>query len=93
MQSHKLFMNQLCYLLIFSFNIPPLTPQSAIFGFINQNKNLLIVNILLFIFKFYTYNSRSSGKLNIEYSKTIIYKTRNIELKVNKTPAIRRQKY
>ena len=47
---------------------------------INQHENFLIIDFLLFIFKFYTYNFISSGKVNIEYLKTIIYKTRNIEL-------------
>ena len=44
-------------------------------------------------FKFYTYNSRSSGKLNIKYLKTITYQTRNIEIEVSKTTTIRKQKY
>ena len=85
--------NQLRHFLSNSLNIPLLTPQSAIFGFINQKENFLIINHLLFIFKFYIYNSRSSSKLNIEYLKTIIYKTRNIELEVSKTETIRNQKY
>ena len=58
--------NQLRHFLSNSLNIPPLTPQSAIFGFINQKENFLIINQLLFIFKFYIYNSRSNCKLNIE---------------------------
>ena len=85
--------NQLRHFLSNSLNIPLLTPQSAIFGFINQKENFLIINHLLFIFKFYIYNSRSSSKLNIEYLKTIIYKTRNIELEVSKTETINNQKY
>ena len=85
--------NQLRHFLFNSLNILLLTPQSAIFGFINQKENFLIINHLLFIFKFYIYNSRSSSKLNIEYLKIIIYKTRNIELEVSKTEAIRNQKY
>ena len=39
------------------------------------------------------YNSRSSSKLNIEHLKTIIYKTRSIDLEVSKTETIRNQKY
>ena len=54
--------NQLRHFLSNSLNIPLLTPQSAIFGFINQKENFLIINHLLFIFKFYIYNSRSSTK-------------------------------
>ena len=77
--------NQLRHFLSNSLNISLLTPQSAIFGSINQKENFLVINYLLFIFKFHIYNSRSSSKLNIEYSKTVIYKTRNIELEVSKT--------
>ena len=85
--------NQLRYFLSNSHNIPPLTPQSTIVGLINQKENFLIINHLLFIFKVYSYNSRSNGELNIEYLKIIMYKTGNIELEVNKTVAIRKQKY
>ena len=85
--------NQLRYFLSNSLNIPLLTPQSAIFGFINQKENFLIINHLLFIFKFYIYSSRSSSKLNIEYLKTIIYRTRSIELEVIKTETIRNENY
>ena len=66
--------NQLCYFLSNSLNIPPLTPQSAIFGLINQKEKFLIINHLLFIFQFYTNNSRSNRKLNIECLKAIITK-------------------
>ena len=92
--SHTILLwNQLRHFLSNSLNIPLLTPQSAIFGFINKKENFLIINHLLFIFKFYTYNSRSSSKLIIEYLKTIIYKTRNTELEVSKTETISNQKY
>ena len=85
--------NQLRHFLTNSLNISLLTPQSAIFGFINQKENFLIINHLLFILKFYIYNSRSSCNVNIEYLKTIIYKTRKIELEVSQTATIRNQKY
>ena len=85
--------NQLRHFLYKSLNIPLLTRQSAIFGFINQKENFLIINHLLFIFRFYIYNSRSNSKLNIPMFKTIICKTRNIELGVSKTETIRNQKY
>ena len=93
-RSHRNFLwNQLSHFLSNSLNIPPITPQSAIFGFINQNENFLIINHLVFNFKFYIYNSRSSWKLNIGYLKTIIYKTRKTELEVSKAATIRKQKY
>lgn len=53
----------------------------SIFCLINKKDNL-ILNLLLFIFKFYTDSSRTSGKTDIEYLKTIIHKTRNIEREV-----------
>ena len=67
MQSFKSFMGS------YSLNIQWLTPQSAILGLISQKETFLVLNHLLFLFKFYTYNSRSSGLLNIEYLKTILY--------------------
>ena len=85
--------NQLRHFLSNSLNIPMLTPQRAIFGFIIEKENFLIINHLLFIVKLYIYNSRSSCKLNIEYLKAIIYETRNIELQVSKTATTRNQKY
>ena len=45
-----------------------------------------------FVSNFYTYNSRFSGKLNIEHLKTIIFKTWDIELKISKTETMRKQK-
>ena len=93
-RSHRISLwNQLRHFLYDFLNIPLSTTQSAISGFINQKENVLIINHLLFIFKFYIYNSRSSSKLNIEFLKTIIYKTRKIELELGKTEAMRNQKY
>ena len=85
--------NRRLYFLSNSLNTPPLTPQSTIFGLINQKGNFLISNHLLFIIYFYTYNSSWSGKVNAEYLKTIIYKTRNIELEISKTATRGKQKY
>ena len=73
--------NQLHHFLSNSLNTPLLTLQGAIFGFISQRGNFLIINHLLFIFKFCIYNSRSSSKLNIECLKTIIYQTRILSQK------------
>ena len=67
--------------------------QIAIFGSFNYKENFSIINHLLLIFKFYTYNCRSTCKLNIEQLKIIIYKTTNIELEVSKTATIKKQKY
>ena len=73
-----------------SLNTPPLIPQNFIFGLINQKENFLIKNLIPFIFKSYTYNSRSSGKLNIKYLKTVMYKTRNTELEISKIATIQK---
>ena len=82
------------FFVLFNYlNIPPITPQSAIFGLIGQKEIILIINHLIFTFKSYTYNSRSSSKLNTEYLKTILDKTGNIELEVSRTATIRKQKY
>ena len=90
---HKNYLwNQVHYFLSNCLNIPLLTPQSAIFSLINQQGNFLILNHLLLTFKFHTYNSRSSDKLNIKFLKTVIYKTRDIELDISKTTT-RKQKY
>ena len=40
-------------------DLPHLTPQSAIFGFLDiSNKDYLIVNHLLLLFKYYIYSAR-----------------------------------
>ena len=44
--------NQLRHFLSTSLKIPLLTTQSAIFGFINQKENFVIINHLRVIFKF-----------------------------------------
>ena len=48
-------------------NLPHLTPQSAIFGFLDiSNKDYFIVNHLLLLFKYYTYNARDRKHLAFE---------------------------
>ena len=48
-------------------NLPHLTPQSAIFSFLDtSNKDYLIVNHLLLIFKHYIYNTRDRKHLVFE---------------------------
>ena len=48
-------------------NLPYLTPQSAIFGFLNiSNKDYLIVNHLLLLFKYCIYNARDRKHLFFE---------------------------
>ena len=48
-------------------NLPYLTPQSAIFGFLDiSNKDYLTVNYLLLLFKYYIYNTRDRKHLVFE---------------------------
>ena len=48
-------------------NLPYLTPQSAIFGFLDiSNKDYLTVNHLLLLFKYYIYNARDRKHLVFE---------------------------
>ena len=48
-------------------NLPHLTPQSAIFSFLDiSNKDYLIVNHLLLLFKYYIYNARDQKHLVCE---------------------------
>ena len=85
--------NQLRHFLSKSLNILYLLHRVPFLVLSNKKNNFLIINHLLFIFRFYIYNFWSSSKLNIEYLKTIICKTRSIELEVSKTETIRNQKY
>ena len=60
--------------------IPCLTPQSAMFGFKdNQLENRVIISHLLLIFKFNVYKSRDLKTLNFLRLKSDITKIRQIE--------------
>ena len=59
-------------------DLPLLTPQSAIFGFVNANKNeFLFLNFILLLFKLYVYRSRDSKKL---YFSAFIRKVKHLKL-------------
>ena len=48
-------------------NLPHFTPQSVIFGFLDvSNKDYLIVNHLLLLFKYYIYSARERKDLVFE---------------------------
>ena len=50
-----------------AITLPHLIPQSAIFGFLDiSNKDYLIVNHLLLLFKYYIYNVRDWKRLVFE---------------------------
>ena len=56
-----------------TINLPSLTPQSAIFGFLQTDQELfLILNYLLLLFKYYLYVSRCSKTISFTALKIII---------------------
>ena len=67
-----------------TLSFPSLTPQSAIHGHINFSDDYLLINHIILIYKFYIYNSRNRGYLNIAQLKAIIDKTKKIEEKIRK---------
>ena len=74
--------------------IPCLTPQSAIFGFIDiQQENLVIINHLLFIFKFNVYKSRDLKTLNFLRLKSDIIKIRQIKENLCRNDVQKHRKY
>ena len=63
-----------------NLHIPPLSPQSAIFGFLEaDDKVFLILNHLLLLFKYYVYVSRSSKVLSFEALLKSIMKVCKLE--------------
>ena len=59
-------------------DLPENSLQNAIFDFLNYENNSDIINHLLFIFKFYLFNSRGHKKLNLEVLTKEIVKIYNI---------------
>ena len=60
--------------------LPDLTPQAAIFGFLNTEEEFsLLQNHILLLFKLYIYNSRPSGILILNSLLAEIVKIMNIE--------------
>ena len=60
--------------------LPNLTPQSTMFGFLDINTNVyLISNHLLLIFKFYVYKARSIKEVNFNILKRKIKKVQETE--------------
>ena len=63
-----------------AITLPHLIPQSAIFGFLDiSNKDYLIVNHLLLLFKYYIYNARDRKRLVFEALMTNIKNIYDIE--------------
>ena len=76
-----------------TLSFPSLTPQSAILGHIDLSDDYLLINHIILIYKFYIYNSRNRGYLNIEQLKAIIDKTKRIEEEISKRNLKKRSKY
>ena len=53
--------------------IPPITPQSAIFGFIDHKVNYHLINHILIIFKYYVYKTTENGSLGYKVLKRNIH--------------------
>ena len=72
---HKIYVAKLDYTLQ-KIYLPVLTPQSTIFGFIVViNKNYLLFNLLLLVFKYSTYNTRFNNNLNFQNLRGYTYMT------------------
>ena len=68
-----------------TITLPSLTPQSAIFGFLQTNQELfLILNYLLLLFKYYLYVSRCSKTISFAALKINIKKTYILEKNLSK---------
>ena len=64
----------------------------VILGHIALSDVYLLINHLILIYKFYIYNSRNRGYLNIEHLKAIIDKTKRIEEEISKHELKKRSK-
>ena len=65
-------------------HLPALSPQSAIFGFFQDDQHVhLILNHILIIFKYYVYITRDSNKLSLGALKKNIKKVYQLEKKVS----------
>ena len=74
--------------------LPDLTPQSAIFGFLDtDHQHNLIFNHLLLIFKFYLYKTRDHKKTNIKILRDKIRNIRTIELSLARKSINKSKKY
>ena len=82
-QTQSLF-SELQALYANKISLPAITPQSAIFGITEKIENCALINHLLLIFKFYIYNAKISGFLNIRLLKSTIVKVREIEKNLSK---------
>ena len=80
----KILWNQLLLFFETDLDFPDLTPQTALFGFINESDNNLNIlqNHILLIFKLYIYQSRERGVLNLNGLIKNVTKVKILERKI-----------
>ena len=80
----KTLWNQLSLFFETDLDFPDLTPQAALFGFINESDNNLNIlqNHILLIFKLYIYQSRERGVLNLNGLIKNVTKVKKLERKI-----------
>ena len=77
-----------------NLNLPHLTPQSAIFGFLDiSNKDYLIVNYLLLLLKYCIYNVRDCKHLVFEALMKNIKNIYDTEKKLDDQDAHKKTKF
>ena len=76
----QILWERLKYYIQNNLDLPSLTSQSAIRGFTNsESENVIIVNHLLLIFKYYIFKSRSNKHLRFLQLKTDIIQVKTLE--------------
>ena len=74
----KILWNQLLLFFETDLDFPDLTPQVALFGFINESdNNLNMLQNHILIFKLYVYQSRQRGVLNLNSLIKNVTKVKN----------------
>ena len=79
----KILWNQLLLFFEIDIDFPHLTPQAALFGFINESdSNLNTLQNHILIFKVYIYQSRERGVLNLNCVIKNVTKVKKLERKI-----------
>ena len=73
--------------------IPPITPQSVIFGFTDHKENYNLINHILVIFKYYVYKTRENGSLDLKVLKRNIHKIKDIEKQISLSKPEKRKNF
>ena len=90
----QLLWNQLTNFFSNCLTLPQITPQSAIFGFLDIVQNIfLITNHLLIIFKNYIYNARKYKVLRLDDLISIIKEIHDNEKAIAETNQYQKRKY